>query len=146
MRAIIKVLFAAGCTATLCGCSVAIPLPSLFGDDDATGSIGGKRAARPTLPLAPLGTALATSDHPFAQDALNRALELPGEDAVAWANPKTGASGRFQPDPEAADAQPANCRSFLADIESPKGPQGLKGLACRAPDGLWQVEQAAPRV
>ena len=141
MRAILAVLIAAS---ALGGCSVAIPLPSLFGEDDTTGAIAA-RAPKAAAPLAPLGAALAATDQPVAQAALNQALDTPGLAPADWTNPKTGATGRFQPDPDAVDAQPASCRSFLAEFGSAKGPQSLKGLACRAPDGRWSVEQAAPR-
>ena len=141
MRAILAVLIAASAPG---GCSVAIPLPSLLGDDDATGSIAA-RAPKAAAPLAPLGPALAASDKPLAQAALNQALDAPGLEPASWINPGTGATGRFQPDPDAADAQPASCRSFLAEIGLPGGPRSFKGLACRAPDGQWSVEQAAPR-
>ena len=131
---------AAGAALALCACSLSVPLPSLLDDGDATGSI------RPAAaPLALLGPALAPADHPLAHVALVQAMESGEPEPVAWANPRTGASGRFRPAAAQADAAGGGCRPFLADIDTRKGSHALRGLACRAADGVWQVAAAEKR-
>ena len=132
--------------AWLSACSVSIPLPSLLSEDDATGSISSAAAVAPKTKAAlPPGTAFEAADWPVAHVALTRALEGAEPAAVAWTNPKTGASGRFQPESTAAGNPDPNCRGFTADIESRKGPQALKGLACRSAEGVWKIAETGPR-
>ena len=130
---------AAGAALALCACSVSVSLPSLL-DEDATGAI------RPAAaPLALLGPALARTDASLAHVALAQAMESGEAKAVAWSNPRTGASGRFQPGTADANAPGGDCRRFLADIDTAAGSHALQGLACRTADGIWQVAAAEKR-
>lgn len=122
-------LVAAGLSCGLCGCSISIPLGPLVDADTVTGSI-----AKPSDP------ALASLDEPAAQAALALALELTPPQSRAWRS-ASGVAGRVTALPEASSA----CRGFLAELDAPAGPRPMQGVACRAPQGFWEVARLQPR-
>ena len=122
--------------AVLAGCSIAIPIPSLYPDDDTTGSI------RPVL-----SRQLDADDLRRADAAMAAALDPKREDIpVAWANPASGAKGSFTP--VAAVYRLANgntCRAFLAEIDVPASTaQFMQGSACSAGSGKWAIHDLRP--
>jgi surface antigen len=102
------------------GCSTAIPLPSLLGDGDVTGSI------RQTV--SPLSSALDAEDWRRAKSALSVALDPQGNgEPVNWDNPESGVKGSFIP---AGDAFPSA--------------QNLHGMGCRDRSGDWTIADVKP--
>lgn len=123
---LLAVLFA---TAALGGCSVSMPMGSLLGDDDSTGSIAKSQF-----------DGLVGEDWRRAKAAL--AAALGGSDAkntVAWANPDSGAKGSFEPVGSAYLTASGTCRAFAAAVDRHDADDSLQGTACTGKDGDWLV-------
>ncbi|MFC0218346.1 RT0821/Lpp0805 family surface protein [Pseudochelatococcus lubricantis] len=115
------------------GCSIAVPVGGLLGNDDppTTASVGGKGAAMLSPELAP-------EDWQFARMALGTALDPLGTGAVApWANPRTGIRGDFVALGKPYLENDLVCRRFGANLQYQGQSEALKGSACRLPDGQW---------
>jgi hypothetical protein len=132
LAAIVAVLAAMG------GCSIAIPMSSLYPDDDeTTGSIN-----RPPV----LSRQLGEDDLKRADAAMAAALDPKRNDVpVAWANPASGAKGSFTPVATAYRLANGNtCRTFLAEVDAPaSAAQFMQGSACKA-DGKWMIHDLRP--
>ncbi|MEJ0052733.1 MAG: RT0821/Lpp0805 family surface protein [Methylovirgula sp.] len=123
---LLAVLFTA---TTLSGCSVSMPMGSLLGDDDSTGSIQKSQF-----------DGLVGEDWRRAKAALASALG--GDEAknsVAWANPDSGAKGSFVPVGSAYLTASGTCRAFAAAVDRHDADDSLQGTACAGKDGDWLV-------
>ncbi len=137
MPPLVVLIAAASLGASLGGCATAIPLPSLLGDGDVTGSIA--------KPVSPLSSSLDAEDWRRAQGALAIALDPQGNGlSVAWDNPKSGAKGNFVPVGDAYAKDDRICRAFIADVGGTAPQQAVQGTGCRAKSGDWAVADIKP--
>jgi surface antigen len=119
---------------TLGGCSMSMPMGSLLGDDDSTGSIEKSQF-----------DGLVGEDWRRAKAALAQALGAGDEKAsVAWANPDSGAKGSFSPAGAAYSTASGTCRSFSAAVDRNDVDDSLQGTACAGKPGDWQVTDVRP--
>ena len=123
---LLAVLFA---TSALGGCSVSMPMGSLLGDDDTTGSIQKSQF-----------DGLVGEDWRRAKAALSAALGgAQAKSSVAWANPDSGAKGSFAPVGSAYMTASGTCRAFAAAVDRHDLDDSLQGTACTDKDGDWLV-------
>lgn len=126
MWSLLAVLFA---TAALGGCSVSMPMGSLLGDDDTTGSIQKSQF-----------DGLVGEDWRRAKAALAAALGgAQAKNTVAWANPDSGAKGSFASVGSAYLTASGTCRAFAAAVDRHDADNSLQGTACTGKDGNWLV-------
>ena len=118
------------------GCSISMPLPSFFGDDDVTGSIKPKSAA--------LASAYDSSDWSVAKPVLAASLRpaAPAEPA-AWSNVETGHRGEFLTVAGTFARDGRSCRVFIARIVAGES-KTLQGVGCPSDDGEVAVYDVAP--
>ncbi|WP_297296881.1 RT0821/Lpp0805 family surface protein [uncultured Methylovirgula sp.] len=116
----------------LSGCSVSMPMGSLLGDDDTTGSI-----QKPQL------DGLVGEDWRRAKAALIAALGA-GNAPVAWTNPDSGTKGSFSPVGAAYATASGTCRAFSAAVDRNDIDDSLQGTACSNRTGDWQVTDVRP--
>ena len=102
------------------GCSISMPLPSLF-DGDRTGSIN----------AASLASAYDPRDWAIAEPILAASLRAsaPAEPA-SWSNPETGDHGEFSPIAGKVARDGQSCRAFLARIVVADSTKTLQGVGC----------------
>lgn len=117
----------------LCGCSFSMPMGSLLGDDDPTGSIQKSQF-----------DGLVGEDWRRAKAALVEALGAGTATPVAWANPASGAKGSFAPVGDAYATASGTCRAFSAAVDRNNVDDALQGTACAARPGDWQVTDVRP--
>ena len=128
-------LVVAGIALWLGGCS--IPLPSLLGYGDETGSI--------SQSVSPLSSALDVEDWRRAKSALSVALDPQGSGApVKWDNPESGMKGSFIPAGDAFPSDKKICRAFVAEIGGSAPEQNLRGMGCRDKSGDWTIADVKP--
>jgi surface antigen len=123
------------------GCSFAYKLDnSLMKKDDAeqVGSL--HPAVAKAAPEPP-----AEADLAIARAALSEVLAKGGKHAsMPWENPQTGARGTVTPIPSAQGQDGAACRDFLASYIKDGNESWLRGEACRAARGKWEVRNLRP--
>ena len=159
MRYCVTVLSAFLLASNLAACSVVMPLPSMFGRSDVTGSIKPTKVtdAQPLVlpsssaagdidPQSTFGVAFDSNDWASAQPALSQALALPPhlQASVPWYDPKTGASGTFKQQATTLAADIGDCRDFAASINGADGEHDLLGRACRDAHGSWSAKEILP--
>lgn len=116
------------------GCSVSMPMGSLLGDDDSTGSI-----QKPQL------DGLVGEDWRRAKAALAAALGAgPARAPVAWTNPDSGTKGSFLPIGDAYATASGSCRAFSAAVDRNDIDDSLQGTACSNKTGIWQITDVRP--
>jgi len=158
-RPILGMIFAVAVGFSLGGCSMSMPLGSLWGDKadgkETTGSIptpttGHASAATASAPteggqksvvVARVGNpALTPADWNYARGALGLALTGPeAGPPVPWANPDTGTRGNFSPVASAVTREGVTCRDFIASRIEGNKEQRLEGRACKKPEGFWDI-------
>lgn len=122
------------------GCSVSMPIASLFGGEErtVTGSI------QPTQ-LSPLSPELGVEDWRRAKGALALALDPIGNgQAVSWENPDTRMRGTFTPVGLPFVKSDEICRAFLASLNLQGQPSELQGTACRPTGEEWKIQDIKP--
>jgi surface antigen len=106
-----------------------MPMGSLLGDDDTTGSIQKSQF-----------DGLVGEDWRRAKAALSAALGgAQAKSSVAWANPDSGAKGSFVPVGSAYMTASGTCRAFAAAVDRHDADDSLQGTACTDKDGDWLV-------
>ena len=127
----------------LTGCSFSYQLDNLFakkeeGRADQTASL------RLTAPK-PTAQAPAESDLLIARAAVSEVLSKGGNGvSMPWENPSTGARGTITPLAAAYSQDGATCRDFLASYVRNGSESWLRGAACRAERGKWEVRNLRP--
>jgi hypothetical protein len=121
------------------GCSMSRPDNAMakFADDDVTtGSI-----PLPKKPKEPTETDLA-----FARTAASDVLTKGDKDASQpWENSETGAHGSVTPIASAYAAEDGRtCREFLASYVNGDTQSWLRGAACKAGNGRWEIHTLKP--
>ncbi len=123
------------------GCSMSHRLGSIFGSDgvDAKAEATGSIAAKPTSGLPP------EEDLAFARTAITEVLTGNRKDVSApWENPSTGARGSVTPIASAYIEDGHTCRDFLASYVRSGSETWMRGEACRANAGKWEVKTLRP--
>lgn len=107
-----------------------------FGQDLAT-IVGASVGA---LFGASIGRKLVEGDLNLMGQATQQTLETsPSGSATAWRNPDTGHAGSVVAGPATQEGE-RPCRPFEQSITVEGQIETVKGLACRRPDGVWEVQ------
>jgi hypothetical protein len=135
-RAAFRLLTCGFFAASLAGCSMSFPLPSLLGDD-TTGSIKPRST--------PFAGDLDAADWRAAEPSLAEALKSDASaDPKRWANPASGHGGAFQPVAGAFRRDGQTCRAFLARIDAADQSKTMQAIGCLMAGGAVFVDQAQP--
>lgn len=87
------------------------------------------------------GKALQPEDRAILEKTTQHALESGAAGkSVIWSNPATGASGSITPQP-GFPMNGKNCREFQQSITAGGKKSTGYGTACRAPDGVWMLDE-----
>jgi surface antigen len=122
------------------GCSLSRPGAenafAKYSDDDVTGSIPAQ-----SQPKVPTETDLA-----FTRTAASDVLTKGDKDASQpWENPQTGARGSVTPIASSYAAEDGRtCRDFLASYVNGDTESWLRGAACKAGNGRWEIHTLKP--
>jgi len=88
-----------------------------------------------------LGNMLDNADREYAAQAQQNAMESAKTgQTVAWANPDSGHSGTYTPQPAYQNTQGQYCREFQQTVTVDGQTQTAYGVACRQPDGTWKIQ------
>lgn len=88
-----------------------------------------------------IGASLDRADKMYYNQTYTRTLEtVPSGQTVAWQNPDSGNSGSFTPT-RTYQNNGQYCREFTQTIRVGGQQQQGYGVACRQPDGTWQIVQ-----
>lgn len=103
------------------------------------GLIGGTEGA---IVGAALGGILGygVGRHMEEQDRRRMAYAIEANQPVQWQNPETGYQYQVQPTRTYYQDDGRQCRSFRMLAEVDGRPDELNGVACRGPDGSWQMQ------
>lgn len=121
------------------GCSITMPMMSLTGDPDTTGSIANDALSRD----------FDAQDRKLSANAIDTALNpLRPAGPVPWTNPASGLHGTISPTGEAFVTEEQVCRWFNATVASSRPgvelagkPARLTGYACRVGGGSWTIRR-----
>jgi len=120
------------------GCSVTMPIGSLAGDDEVTGSTD----ARPA-PI--LSSKFDAEDTRRAHAALAIAVDPQGNGApVSWDNPVSGKKGSFVAAGPLYVVDDRVCRSFIAQLTLASDTSQLQGSTCRTGPNEWFLREVKP--
>lgn len=87
------------------------------------------------------GNLLDQRDRRLAAETAQRALETaPTGSSVPWRNPDTGNYGTVTPTETYQTASGQYCREYQQEIVVAGEKQQGFGVACRMPDGSWQIQ------
>jgi surface antigen len=127
------------------GCSMSLDAFESFtgksGDKtEVTGSINsGGNAKLAAIPMPP------ERDLVFTRAAIAEALSREAKDvSLPWENPESGARGTVTPIASAYTQDGSTCRDFLASFVSGHGESWMRGEACRATKGKWEIRALKP--
>lgn len=88
-----------------------------------------------------IGASLDRADMVYHQRAANRALETqPSGQPLPWNNPNSSASGTITPTNYYQNASGQYCREYQQTISVGGKTANGYGVACRQPDGSWQIQ------
>jgi surface antigen len=132
---------ACGLALAVGGCSFAYKLDNPLAKKDDAEQVGSLRpAVAKAAPEPP-----AEADLAIARAALSEVLAKGGKHAsMPWENPQTGARGTVTPLASAQGQDGATCRDFLASYIKDGNESWLRGEACRAARGKWEVRNLRP--
>jgi surface antigen len=124
------------------GCS--LPLDSMFdksgAEVDQTGSTAPSDRTDRAAAAAPSET-----DLNYARAAAAEAIARGAKDSsIPWANPQTGAGGNITPLAVSYNEGALVCRDFLASYARGPSQAWLRGEACHAGHGKWEVRSLKP--
>ena len=123
------------------GCSFSYQLDNALAKKDDAEQVGSLLpAVAKAAPEPP-----AEADLAIARAALSEVLAKGGKHAsMPWENPQTGARGTVTPLASAQGQDGAACRDFLASYVKDGNESWLRGEACRAARGKWEVRNLRP--
>jgi surface antigen len=105
-------------------------------DHEVTGSLGAAQAIAPTP---------TESDLAFARNAASDVLKKGDKDSSQpWENPETGARGSVTPLAQVYASDGRTCRDFLASYVNGRAESWLRGAACQAGHGRWEIHTLRP--
>jgi surface antigen len=88
-----------------------------------------------------LGNMLDQRDRDYALAAQQQAYGAPIGQTISWNNPQSGNYGTYTPVRDGTNAQGQYCREFQQTIVVGGRVEEGYGIACRQPDGSWQIVQ-----
>jgi surface antigen len=88
-----------------------------------------------------IGRTMDDVDKIKAERAYNEATTAPVGEQIVWANPDTGNSGTVTPMRDGTSTSGKYCREFRQSVMIGGQQEEAYGVACRQPDGSWQVVQ-----
>lgn len=119
-----------------CGLSRTDSAYAKMDDNDMTGAIEATQAS---------GSAPTESDLAFARNAASDVLTRGDKDSSQpWENPETGARGSVTPLARAYVTDGRSCRDFLASYVNGRNESWLRGAACQAGHGRWEIHTLKP--
>lgn len=101
----------------------------------ALGAVGG------ALLGSEIGRSLDDNDRRQASYATQQAQSAPVGQTIAWSNPNSGNHGTVTPLREGTAANGSYCREFQQSVTVGGRSETAYGVACRQPDGTWEVVQ-----
>jgi len=88
-----------------------------------------------------IGRSLDELDRLKAQQAYTQATTAPIGQTIRWSNPKSGNHGTVTPVREGTKADTGEyCREFQQTVVIGGREEEAYGIACRKPDGTWEVQ------
>lgn len=88
-----------------------------------------------------IGRTMDEVDRQRAQQAYTRATTAPVGQTITWSNPETGNYGTVTPTREGTrQATGEYCREFQQTVTVGGKQEQAYGVACRKPDGSWEVQ------
>ncbi len=89
-----------------------------------------------------VSSSLGSADLAYYNQTSQHALETAKVGSISsWRNPNSGNSGTITPTRTLANGDGKVCREFTQTINTTGKSQKNSGIACRQPDGRWQVAQ-----
>ena len=87
-----------------------------------------------------IGRGLDDVDKQKAERAYTQATTAPVGQSIAWSNPDTGNYGTVTPTREGKSSNNEYCREFQQTVVIGGNQEQAYGVACRKPDGQWEVQ------
>ncbi len=91
-----------------------------------------------------LGASLDRQDELAMAEAEGRAVKAPIGEEIEWRNPQSGNSGTVRSTRESRADDGRHCREFETTIKIDGKSQRAHGIACRQPDGSWEIVSREP--
>jgi surface antigen len=88
-----------------------------------------------------IGNALDQRDREYALQAQQQAYGAPIGQTISWNNPQSGNSGTYTPVRDGYNQNGRYCREFQQTIVVGGKVEEGYGIACRQPDGSWEIVQ-----
>jgi surface antigen len=88
-----------------------------------------------------IGRTMDDVDKMKAERAYTQATAAPVGEEIAWANPDSGNHGAVEPTRDGTSSSGKYCREFRQSVTIGGQSEEAYGVACRQPDGSWQVVQ-----
>lgn len=88
-----------------------------------------------------IGRSLDDNDRRQAETAAFRAHRAPVGETVSWSNPQSGNYGTVTPVREGTSSSGRYCREYQQTVTVGGRTQDAYGVACRQPDGSWEILQ-----
>jgi surface antigen len=87
-----------------------------------------------------IGRSMDEVDRMKAEQAYSQATTAPVGQTITWNNPDTGNYGTVTPTREGTRATGEYCREFQQTVVVGGQEQDAFGIACRKPDGSWEIQ------
>ena len=87
-----------------------------------------------------LGKSLDDADKQKAEQAYTQATTAPIGQEITWNNPDSGNSGTVTATREGTAENGNYCREFQQEVTIGGKAETAYGVACRQPDGSWQIQ------
>ncbi len=87
-----------------------------------------------------IGRSMDDVDEQKAKQAYTQATSAPVGQTIAWNNPNTGNSGTVTPVRDGTANTGEYCREFQQHVTIGGKTEEAYGVACRKPDGSWEVQ------
>ena len=87
-----------------------------------------------------IGRSMDEVDRMKAEQAYNQAATAPVGQTITWNNPNTGNYGTVTTTREGTRATGEYCREFQQTVVVGGQEQDAFGIACRKPDGSWEIQ------
>ena len=145
------VLFSAGCSqdgtvkkqgvGAVTGAALGGLLGSQFGSGSGQLAATGAGVFLGALIGSEIGRSMDDVDRLKADQANRRAKSAPIGETITWNNPDTGHRGTVTPVRDGTSSSGQYCREFQQTVTVGGQTEEAYGIACRQPDGSWQVVQ-----
>ena len=86
-----------------------------------------------------IGRTMDEVDRQRAETAYKKATTAPVGETITWSNPNTGNSGAITPTRDGTSSTGAYCREFQQTVIIGGKEEQAYGIACRQPDGAWEI-------